>query len=288
MMRVVVTGGSGRFGRWAISELIEHGYDVVNASRRPRADGVSEDGPRPMHDAPFREVELCDADTVARTLEGCDAVVHLGAIPHPWGHPDAEIFANNTQSTYNVLQAAAAGSARRVVLASSESVYGHSFAPRGTRPLYVPIDEEHPLRPSEAYSLSKEIDERTGAMFHRRDGLSVVVLRFLGLMQPGEAASMAREARATPDDDTSGITGYTDVRDAAVACRLALETPGLGYEVINIAAADSFSDEMTEEYVRRHCPGVEIRERIPGTGSAWSIARARRLLGYAPRHSWRD
>jgi len=48
------------------------------------------------------------------------------------------------------------------------------------------------------------------------------------------------------------------------------------------------SDETTEEFVHRHCPGVEIRGHITGTGSAWSIATARRLVGYALRHSWRD
>jgi len=48
------------------------------------------------------------------------------------------------------------------------------------------------------------------------------------------------------------------------------------------------NDETTEKFVHRHCPDIEIRGHIPGTGSAWSIAKARRLLGYAPRHSWRD
>ncbi len=73
-----------------------------------------------------------------------------------------------------------------------------------------------------------------------------------------------------------------DVRDAARACRLGVEAEGLGFAAVNIVAADTLRDEPTEDLIRRYCPGVELREPLPGTAGAWSIAKARRLLGYAP------
>ena len=286
-MRVMVTGGSGRLGRRVAHELSEHGYDVVNASRRP-PDAEGADKP---HGVPYRAVDLRDIAGGRAALEGCAAVVHLGAIPHPWGHPDADIFAHNTQATYAVLQAAAECGVRRVVLASSYTVYGGAFGRDAVRPrpLYVPVDEEHPVRPGDPYSLSKVADEQTGAMFQRRDGLSVLALRFLGLLFPG----VLREMRAGIDEDPArGIRdlwgGYVDVRDAARACRLGLEADGIGYEVCNIGAADTLSVTPTEDLLRRYAPEIPLRLPLPGTASGWSSTKAGRLLGYAPRYGWQE
>jgi len=79
-VRVLVTGGSGRLGQQVLHELIGHGHEVVNADRRP---------PGAAGLGPYREVELSDVGHVAGALSGCDAVVHLGAIPTANSHPTA-------------------------------------------------------------------------------------------------------------------------------------------------------------------------------------------------------
>lgn len=277
--RVLVTGGSGGLGRWVVRELLGHGYTVVSADRRPPEE--------PEVGVRYAELELTDVKEVERALDGCDAAVHLAAIPAPGGRPDEEVFANNVLGTFAVFQAASHLGVGRVVAASSTAALGAAFAPQPFGPRYVPIDEAHPLLPQDPYGLSKEVGERVGAAFGRRGGLSVTALRFHHVTQPGEAARLAAGFEPGSEIAARELGGYVDVRDAARACRLGLEAPPPGFEAFHITAADTLSRTPTLELVRRHFPEVEVRASLAGPVSAWSIAKAERLLGYVPRYSWR-
>jgi nucleoside-diphosphate-sugar epimerase len=259
--------------------LLKAGHEVVGADRQPPP---VEEGDR------HRTVDLTDVGQVAGAMAGCEAVVHLGAIPGPDMYPDEVVFTNNTLSTFAVLQAASLLGVSRAVVASSGSALGMAWAPRPFPPLYVPVDEDHPLLAQDPYGLSKEVDERTCAMFNRRTGISVLAYRFHWITLPEEAAGRAATLRDRAGEDARELWGYVDVRDAARACRLGLESKGLDFEVFNIAAADTLSESPTEELVQTHLPNVEIRRRIEATGSAWSTEKARKLLGYVPQHSWRE
>ena len=116
-MKVVVTGGTGKAGRWVVSDLRAHGHDVLNVDSR--------------HDgSPHGQclvADLADYGQAAEAVAGADAVVHLAAIPAPDIRPAAETFRVNALSTYNVFAAADAAGVRRVAWASSETVLGLPF-----------------------------------------------------------------------------------------------------------------------------------------------------------------
>lgn len=282
-LRVLVTGGSGGLGRWVVGELSAHGFEVVSADRCPPEATAAH--------AEHVTLDLTDVGGVTRALAGCTALVHLAAIPAPGGVPDEVVFGNNAVTTFSVLQAAAQLEVARVVVASSTAALGAAFAPYPFGPRYVPIDEAHPLSPHDPYALSKEVGERTCAAFSRRTGMSVFALRFHLIAQPGEAARRAAAFDPASEAAARELGGYVDVRDAARACRLSLErqgrAPHLGFEVFNVTAADTLSRLPTLELVRQHFPEVEVRGALAGCSSAWSNDKARRLLGYAPRYSWR-
>ena len=101
-MRIVVTGGSGKAGRWVVKDLRDHGHYVTNVDTRH--DG-SEHGQCLLAD-------LADYGQTAEALAGYDAVVHLAAIPAPGIRPPADTFRNNVLSTYNVFAAAEANGLR--------------------------------------------------------------------------------------------------------------------------------------------------------------------------------
>jgi nucleoside-diphosphate-sugar epimerase len=85
--------------------------------------------------------------------------------------------------------------------------------------------------------------------------------------------------------------GYIDQRDAAAACRLALDGPGEGSHSFIIAAADTVMNRASAELMHEVFPGVPLTGETGetgGTGTLLSIARARRVLGFEPGHSWRD
>ena len=278
--RILVTGASGKLGQAVVEELVAHDYEVVGADRRP--------APLPRHQVRFAEIELGDVGQVAGVMSGSQAVIHLGAIPGPRRDADEVVFTNNTRATFAVLQAAHLVGVRKAVIASSISALGPSFSPDPTTPLYAPVDEEHPLLGADAYALSKEVDERTAAMFHRRDGMAVAALRFTFVGRPDETVESAARLKENPSTGSRTLWSYVDIRDAAVAARLALEAAGLTFEVFNVSAADTLSDIPTEKLLRDYAPSVEVRQPIVGYGSAYSIEKARRVLDYQPAHSWRD
>ncbi len=287
-MRILVTGGSGRVGRWVLRDLVEHGHTVVNVDRAPlRVDDTAE-GAEAMAASQYFNVNLHQVRAISEVMQGCDAVVHLAAFPSPGQRPPEETFSHNTQATFCVLQAAANLGVQRAVIASSVSAIGMAYARHPFAPLYAPVDEGHPFLGQDPYALSKEVDESTAAMFHRQTGMSVAAMRFHWVALPGEAAKMVERIRGDVQQHMTNLWGYVDVRDVAQACRLALETEDLGFEAFNVLAADTLREEPTEELLRTHLPGVEIRQPMPGHTTAWSIDKARRLLGYSPQHRWRD
>lgn len=277
-MNVLVTGGSGRLGQLAVAELLEHGYEVVNADRRR--------GPADGPPAKFVETDLADVGQVAGLLRDCDALVHLGAIPAPWSHADEIVFTNNVNATYAVLQAAWITGIQKGVFASSASAYGMAWSKASRPPLYVPVDEEHPFLVAEPYGLSKEVDERIAEMFHRRSGMQIIGLRFHQVVVPSEYATMDPSGGAALPGNPNNLWAYTDGRDAASSIRRSLEVDGLGFEAFNIIADDTFRIEPTEALLDAHLPDVERRAPLPGNTSLFTNDKAKRLLGWSPQYSW--
>ena len=193
MTQVVVTGGSGKAGRAVVRDLVEHGYDVVNADVVAPAQGL----------APLLRVDFTDLGETIEALRGADAVVHLAAIPAPRIRSVEKTFEINMLSTYNVFSAASLLGTGRVVWASSETVLGLPFGRTGARnlldpaaapghheqPDYVPIDEDHPLRPHSSYSLSKVLSEEMARQFARWTRIPFIGLRFSAIREPAEYAT---------------------------------------------------------------------------------------------------
>ena len=255
---------------------LEHGYDVLSADL-VRSPGLAEE----------RQVQadLTDLGETVEVLRGAQAVVHLAAIPAPGLRPDELTFRVNTSSTYNVFSAAATLGLTRVVWASSETVLGLPF--EREQPAYAPIDEEHPPLPEFSYALSKLISEELARQFSRWTGIPFVGLRFSNIMEPHDYERFpgfwedARERRWN-------LWGYVDARDVAQSCRLGLEAAIAGAEVFIVAAADTVMNRPSAELMAEVYPDVPLRGGVGEYETLLSIDKARRVLGYEPRFSWRD
>jgi nucleoside-diphosphate-sugar epimerase len=226
---------------------------------------------------------------VYQALVGAEGVVHLAAYQRPGLAPDTETFGNNVQATYTLLKAAADLGARRVVIASSIAAYGYLYASRPVLPEYLPLDERHPCVPEDPYGLSKVVAERLADAFAERGAVSLVSLRLAGVNFDPSFATFT--ARWTSPRGARGFWTYIDARDAARACRLALEVAPPGHHVLNVAAPLSSMPEPTEVLVRRHLPAFSGPLRAPAGVSHWSgmtSERAERVLGFRAEHLWSD
>ena len=278
MAKVVVTGGSGMLGKWVVKHFVEQGYEVVNADvRRPD---------EPM--CPTLLVDLNNLGEVYGLLAGANAVVHLAAVPAAHIKPNETTFQNNVMSTYNILEAAAGLGIPKAVIASSESSYGIVFAVNRFGPQYVPIDEDHPQLPQDSYGLSKVVNEQTADMFHRRTGMQVVSLRIGNVIEPaayGRFPSFIHD----PEKRDRILWRYVDTRDIAEACQLAVEKDGLGSVAINLAADDSSMAVKSRDLMAARFPQVsDFRQPLDGYETLLSNEKAKRLLGWQPKHQWRD
>lgn len=275
-MKVLVTGGSGRIGRYVVRELVDAGHEVttVDVSAMSVATGC-----RSM------TVDLTDAGQVFQSVawSEAEAVVHLGAWANAGLVPDTRTYGDNTRGTYHVFQACADLGVRRVVSASSGQVYGLFAAP----PLYLPLDEEHPLRPVNCYALSKIAGEQAADYFTAQYGLEILSFRFMGVRAPQELGAEVARLEANRDGDTGLLWTRTDARDAASACRLGVETANVEAGAYNVTGTDVVVDEDAKTLVDR-CFGseTEAREQLAGRRSPMTCARAERLLGYRPRFVW--
>jgi nucleoside-diphosphate-sugar epimerase len=174
---------------------------------------------------------------------------------------------------------------RRIVYASSETVLGLPFdAP----PPYIPVDEEYAARPESVYSIVKVLEEQLATELVRwHPDLSITALRFSNVMDPEDYAqfpSFDADARARKWN----LWGYIDARDGAQAIERALTVAPAGFDRFIIAAADTVMSRPNAELVAEVFPDVPVSAEFGPNDTLLSIAKARRLLGYEPRHSWRD
>lgn len=274
---IVVTGAGGRLGRLVADRLLSAGKDVVGTDRVP-AD---------LPDFKFVLGDLSDDGMVSELVRGADAVVHMGAIPGPRSGEPIETFENNVSSTFNVMMAAAEHGVRRIVFSSSAFGMGWAHDPSAFVPLYLPLDEDHPMMPFETYGLSKQIGEDIGAMLARSTDISVVSLRFTNIPNDEVRAEFPLPAPTVADPLTLIMWGYAFADDVAEAHVLAVDADIEGHEAFLLAQNKTRFSEPTAELVRANFGDrVEIRDGLEGNASVISTLKAQRMLEWVPLHDW--
>jgi UDP-glucose 4-epimerase len=283
-MRVLVTGARGKVGTATTAALVAAGHEVTCTDVMR---GVFE---RPLDGEPaYFQADLTQPGDAFAVVRGMEAVVHAAAIPDPTHNPPATVFQNNLMATFNVLEAAVRFGVSRFVNISSETVPGFFFPERPFLPDYVPVDENHPIRPQDPYALSKYFGELLMDAAVRRSDVRCISIRPCWVQHEGNyernLGPQVRDAsRLSPN-----FWSYIDVYDLADAIVLAVESGLPGHEVFYIASPDNVGGRPFAEAVRRYYgDALQIRDLARVDASGISCAKAVRMLGYAPKRSWRD
>lgn len=270
-MKIALTGGSGGIGRAVAALALEQGHTIVSIDRAgPPA------GARP--EVRYLTLDLADYDAVEAAFAGCDAVIHLGAIPAPGHHPDHVVHNNNVVGSYNALLAAAQLGITRVCQASSVNAIGHSYS-RAPRYDYFPIDEQHPTYNEDPYSLSKWIcEQQADSIVRRYEQLRIASLRFHWVVPDPELPRRAygQAGRVEPRH----LWAWTLLSAAASACLLGVTADFTGHEVFFIIAPTTVVDQLSLELAAAHYPHVPIRGDLSGTRGFFDCSKAERLLGW--------
>jgi UDP-glucose 4-epimerase len=280
-MHILVTGARGKVGAATVAALVDAGHDVTATDiGRPRFEADREA-------VAYIQADLTDAGDAFAAVRGHEAVVHAAAIPDPTSNPPHRVFQNNLMATFNTLEAAVRLGVARFVHLSSETVPGFFFPERPWLPEYLPVDEQHPIRPQDPYATAKHFGEQLMDGAVRRSDIACMSLRPSWVQWEGNYEMNIGPWLREPTV-SEGFWAYIDVYDLADAIRLAAEASRPGHEVIYIASPDVASHESLEQLARRFHGDAAPEIRPSDEPGAISIAKARRLLGYDPRRSWRD
>ncbi|MEO6964628.1 MAG: NAD(P)-dependent oxidoreductase [Acidobacteriaceae bacterium] len=295
MKRVLLTGAGGRIGRRLVPLLLERGYRVRVTSRRAPS---TESWPDKVE---VVSVALPSSGGLDAAMADTDVVVHLAGIMPP--ATDDEIFRTNIEGTYRILQAVAACEQKpRLLFASSDATYctGWSLSAYSS-----PILEEAEQHPTVFYGLSKVLDERMCLYFEEIHKIPIVRLRFCWTLEPQEILDLLvkapyrdylveddRNAWNEPgiitvplEEDGSPFTEHVcDVRDAAAAVVLAIESGAAPGHAFNIAGPEPFCYTEVGAELASKIGMRAVQARCRGIHSyGLSIEKARAMLGYQPR-----
>lgn len=281
MQKIAVTGAGGKVGRQVVLDLSNRGYEVLSITHSPK-DCLSNEVILDIND--YKEVE--------KALTGYDAVIHLAAIPSPLKRDETFILTTNTVGAYNVMRAAGENGITRMALASTDCTLGFTYSVNRPQPVYLPVDEKHPLKANDSYGLSKILMERTAqAMVERHPGTSIASLRITHVTDPEEYRnenSRFLKWSKNPEKGPWNLWSYIDNRDVARAFRMAVETDLGGHEVFFIAADNTRCDVETEKLIEKYYPKVEIKKELDAHESLEDNSKAKELLNFFPEYKWND
>jgi NAD(P)-dependent dehydrogenase (short-subunit alcohol dehydrogenase family) len=213
-MRILVTGARGKVGGATVDALLAAGHDVtatdVGAPVFERRDPAA---------AAYVQAALTDAGAAFAVVRGHDAVIHAAAIPEPTQNPPHVVFHNNVMSTFNAVEAAVRWEVGRFVNVSSETAPGWFFAERAWLPDYLPVDEEHPLRPQDPYAMSKVVGEQLMDAAVRRSDVRCISVRPSWVQWEGNIErNLGPIVSGADDGPSAGFWSYVDLYDSPRCC----------------------------------------------------------------------
>ncbi len=271
-MKIALTGGSGGLGRNVARAALREGHEIVSIDQVLPTDRYEHKGLRLV------QADLRDYSALVNAFGGCDALIHMGAIPNPLVFPDHVVHNNNVVGSYNALRAAAELGITRICQASSVNAIGLAFS-RVPRLHYFPVDEAHANYCEDAYSLSKWISEQQAdAIARRYHNITIASMRFHYVVP--RRADAGKVFGQNSEVGVKQLWGYTGADAAARACLLSLTADFRGHEIFYIVAPDTCVEEKSAELAARHYPDVPVQGELRGRQSFFTSKKAEIMLGW--------
>lgn len=229
---------------------------------------------------PFVQGEVTDMAKMREAFRDADAVIHLAALRSRYNHQPMNVMETNTLGTFCVLEAARSEGVRRLIFSSSDAVLGLAQSKTEFDPQYLPIDENHPLKPQDPYGISKMLGEEMCRCYATGYDINIIVLRFSNILCPGDEQRYLADAKA-PTARRKSLWAWVHVEDAVQAIMYALVSELQGYEVFHIAAEDvCLSNPNVSHLLATYFPKTPTRRSLSGKESLIECSKARHMLGF--------
>lgn len=290
--RILLTGGSGKAGKYVVAYLIEQGHRVLNvdltALDSPGVDNLIADvtDSGQMFNA-MSSYAGFDEMEAGNGVPKFDAVVHFAAVPRVLINPDNETFRVNTMGTYNVIEAAVKLGIKKIIIASSETTYGICFSDGKTNPHSLPLDEHYDVDPMDSYGLSKVVNEKTARSFQRRSGFDIYALRIGNVIEPHEYSELFPHYFEHPEVRRRNAFCYIDARDLGQIVDLCLKKDHLGFQIFNAGNDHNGAIIPTKKLAKQFFPDVPFTREMGEHEALFSNLKIRQVLGFNEQHNWR-
>lgn len=275
-MKIAVTGARGTLGRSVVKLCADTGHHTVQINRTDQEyDGTPNSEMRTADTA-------SDYGATIKAFTGCDAVIHLAAIPDPVDKDDWTVHNNNVCSAFNGFYAAGQLGIKRVSYATSVNAIGLSYSNQPLHFDYFPIDEDAPQRPTDSYALAKHESELQARSFANWFKMNIACLRIheiLPLKQVQEEHERNWEGSAVRQ-----LWGWVSPQATARACLQGVELEkSIGCQIFNIVAPTTTQDTPSEQLAKKYFPNAEIRSDMSKNQAFWTTDKAARILGWVHR-----
>ncbi len=289
--RILLTGGSGKAGKHVAKYLIDKGHSVLNCDLVNYTQNqlnylfldVTDSGQ--TFNALSSHFNVNELRKNAQPIS-LDAVVHLAAIPRILQKSDNETYRTNVLGTYNVIEAAIKLGVRKIIFASSETVYGHCLSHAEPLPQSLPITEEDAVNPMDSYAISKVVNEVTAKGFQLRSGIDIYGLRIGNIIEPNEWF-LFNEFCKNPEVRLPNIFNYLDARDLGQAVELCVQKDGLGYEIFNVSNDNNSVDLHTSTIIEKFYKGSQLKFELGKNECLFSNRKLKEITGFQPENNWK-
>jgi len=296
MTKALVVGGTGYVGRELVRQLLDRKNEVSVLSRG-----------QPIKEVEWLRADMADKESLLSKLEGksYDVVYHVASLANDTGNPEEMIKVNIVGLT-NMLEFVRKSRVKRFVLSSSVSAYGWYPATKFQKPLYMPVDENHAVRPKDMYCATKRMQEILALTFYHQYKVPVTILRLCGVVGPvgPQEAGGGRMWKSLSLQMKKGKEihlplfapeekgHFVDNRDVAAMHILVGEHPRATGEIFNCCGPKATTGKEFAALVEEIIPTANVKFGYPwGVAQGvieFDMSKMERLLGYRPHYTISD
>jgi nucleoside-diphosphate-sugar epimerase len=276
-LKLVVTGGSGKLARYLVPSLAVDHEVVLYDKQSPEQDKFR---------LSWIRGEIIDVTKLREAFKGADAVIHLAALRSCYNYLPVKVMETNALGTFCVLEAANSQGVKKVVFSSSDAVLGIAQSKTDLAPEYLPVDENHPLKPQDPYGVSKMLGEEMCRCYAEGYGISIIALRFSNILCPGDESKYLHDAQ-DPSLRHKSLWAWVHVEDAIGAILCAFMSDIQGFGIFHIAADDvCLVNPDVPRLLATYFPRTQAKKTLSRKESLVNCRRAKRMLSFRPRRSF--